>query len=124
MPYGLRSSRKIPRPGCSSFRNNRKARCTALPLHPLTYIELQLPPPPVARHAPQLQHARLRHDALESHRHYLGRLARVEADLHGRELFQSVAEIFDQIARLVVLPARAGGETDRESGGGGERAER
>src|SRR5665811_2549914 len=53
-----------------------------------------------------------RHDALERHRHYFRRLSRVEADLHRRELFQSVAEIFDQIARLIVLAARTGEESE------------
>src|SRR5664280_862891 len=94
------------------FRGLNLAHMFILPLHPLPYIELQLPAPTVARHAPELQHARLRHDALEGHRHHFRSLTRVEADLHRRELFERVAEIFDQIARLIVLARGAGEESE------------
>ena len=58
---------------------------SVLGFYPLAHVELQLPATPVARHAPQLQHARLGHDCLERDRHYLGgALTRRQIDLHGR----------------------------------------
>jgi hypothetical protein len=84
--------------------------------HALAHVELQLPPPAVARHAPQLQHAGFGDDGLERDRHDVGGvLLGGQIDFHGRQFFQIVAEIFDQVAGLVVL-AHGGGE-EAELGG-------
>ena len=79
----------------------------------LADVELQLPAAAVAGDAPELQHAGLGDHGFERDRHDFGRsLARAEAHFHRRELFEFVAEVFDQVAGLVVL-----------AGGGGEEAE-
>src|SRR5262249_28893673 len=74
-------------------------------LHLLAHVELELPPAPVARHTPQLQHAGLGDHGLERYRHHLGRILRsCEAHFHGREFLEFVADVFNHVARLVVFP--------------------
>ena len=73
----------------------------------LAHVELELPAAAVARHAPELQHAGFGDHGFERDRHHLRRaFARGEAHFHRRQFFEVVAEVFDQVARLVVLARR------------------
>ena len=61
-------------------------------VHTFTDIELEFPPPPVAGHAPQLQHAGFGDDGFERDGDDIGgALLGGEVDIHGRQLFEVVA---------------------------------
>ena len=69
-----RETRRLPPPAgrCTrapSWWCRDRCRCSCR-RHALAHVELQLPAAPVARHAPQLQHAGFGHHGLERDRHH------------------------------------------------------
>src|SRR5579863_475520 len=77
-----------------------RASCDCLP-----DVEFQFPSPPVARHAPQLQHAGFGDHRFERYRYQFG-LVGGQLHLDRREFLKIVAYVFDQYTRRVVLARR------------------
>src|SRR5579875_3914639 len=70
------------------------------------HVEFELPAPSVRRYAPELQHSGFGHFTFDRHRnHFFARSigVRRQEDLDRRELFDFVANFFDQRTRRVAL---------------------